>query len=89
MSRPNSSVACDGLKTTVEFDGRLDIAVSKQPPNSLIIPWMVLEINRSGSVSKLVDRHPQSDCFLNANGNLFAEEYPILRLTIFAWKQPG
>jgi hypothetical protein len=64
----------DGLKTTVEFDGRLDIAVSKQPPNGLIISWMVLEINRSGSVSKLMDRHPQSDCFLNANGNLFAKE---------------
>jgi hypothetical protein len=37
-------------------------------------------------VSKLMDRHPQSDCLLNANSNLFAEEYPILRLTIFAWK---
>jgi hypothetical protein len=42
----------DGLKTTVELDGRLDIAVSKQPSNSLIIPWMMLEINRSGGVSK-------------------------------------
>ena len=74
MSFPNSSVACDGLKTAVEFDRRLDIAVSKQPSNSLVVPWMVLEIDRRGSVSELVDRDPKSDRFLNANGNLFAEQ---------------
>ena len=73
MSLPNCSVAAIVSKTTIKFDGCLDVAVSKQSSNSFIIARTVLEINRSGSVSKLMDRHPQTDCFLNAIGNLFAE----------------
>jgi hypothetical protein len=46
-----------GFQPAVEADRGLDITVSKQLPNGLIISWMVLEIKRSGSVSKLMDRH--------------------------------
>ena len=50
---------------------------------------MVLEINRRRGVSKLMDRDPKSDRFLNARGDLLAELESVLWLTAFAREQPG
>ena len=60
------------LQAAVEADRRLAITVSKQLPHGLVLTRMVLEINRRRGVSKLMDRDPKSDRFLNARGDLLA-----------------
>ncbi len=78
-----------GLQAAVEADRRLAITVSKQLPHGLVLTRMVLEINRRRGVSKLMDRDPKSDRFLNARGDLLAELESVLWLTAFAREQPG
>ena len=56
----------DCLETAIEFDRCRKAAVSQHSPDRLIISWMVLEINRGRSVSKLMDCNSQADGFLNA-----------------------
>ena len=78
-----------GLQAAVEADRGLDIAVSKQPPYGLVVPWPVLEIDRRRSMPELVSRDPKSDRLLNAHGDLLAEHERRLRLTALAREQPG
>jgi hypothetical protein len=58
------------LQAAIEFDCRLDAAVSKYPPDPLIVPRPVLEIDRCRGVTKLMNSYPKSSRFLDALSNL-------------------
>ena len=73
-----------GLQATIESNCRPDIAMSKEPSDGFVVAWPVLEIDRRRRMSELMNRDPNSDRFLNAHGNLFAELETVLRLTGFS-----
>jgi hypothetical protein len=55
-----------GFQPAVEADRRLDITVSKQLPYGLVVPRMVLEIDRRRSVAELMNRDPKSGRYLRS-----------------------
>ena len=60
--------------------------MSKQSPNSFVIAWPVLEIDRRRGVAELMNCDPQSDRLLNTHRDLLAELQFVFRLPGLAWK---
>ena len=55
-----------GLQATVEAYRCLDATVSKHPLYCAVVSRMVLQIYRCRSMTKLMNRYPKTDLFLDA-----------------------
>ena len=75
------------FEAAIKADGCLNVFVSEEPSDSLIITGVVLQINRCRSVPKLMDCDPKTGRFLNALRDLFAKLEPTPRCTISTGKQ--
>ena len=63
----------DVIQSDVTFDRGLDVAMTKDLSDQLVITWMVLQNDGPGSMSELMCRYAQTSQFADPLGYLTAE----------------
>ena len=63
----------DVVQSDVTFDRGLDVAMTKDLSDQLVITWMVLQNDGPGSMSELMCRYAQTSQFADPLGYLTAE----------------
>jgi hypothetical protein len=77
-----------GFKAAVEVNGCSDVAMPQEAANCLVIAGVLLQVDGGCGMTILMERDPQSGCFLDAFSNLDAKEMRILESSSLSWKQP-
>jgi hypothetical protein len=63
----------DVVQSDVTFDRGLDVAMTEDLSDQLVVTWMVLQNDGPGSMSELMCRYPQTSEFADPLGYLTAE----------------
>src|SRR5262249_41682174 len=77
-----------GLKATIKVDRRLNILVRKQATHGFVVSGMMLQIECSRRMSKLMDSDSQTGGLFDPRGDLGTEHIRRFGLSSFAWENP-